>query len=107
MMYYVTGLDSTGTHFGQDLLQSTFDSPQGNGNIPVQYYGNAVGQGVRHDIMQINAELRKNFRIQNNKFIWRIGALYRIDKSVLISASEKYIYTGIFFNLLPDEWNMR
>ncbi len=107
MMYYVTGLDSTGTHFGQDLLQSTFDSPQGNGNIPVQYYGNAVGQGVRHDIMQINAEFRKNFRIQNNKFIWRIGALYRIDKSVLISASEKYIYTGIFFNLLPDEWNMR
>jgi len=102
--YYVTGLDSAGTHSGHNLLQSTFDSPLGNGNIPVQYYGNAVGQGIRHDIMQINAEFSK---IINNVFTWRIGALYRFDKADFGNTSNKYVYTGIFFNLLPDEWNMR
>lgn len=106
-MYFITGLDSAGTHFGQDLLQSTFDSPQGNGNIPVQYYGNVVGQGVRHDVIQVNAEFRKMFFWINNNFIWRIGVMYRNDKSVIKNTSEKYIYTGIFFNLQPDEWNMR
>ena len=107
MMYYVTGLDSAGTHCGQNLLQSTFDSPLNIGNIPVQYYGNAVGQGVRHDVVLINAEFRKNLFWNSNILIWRIGAMYRFDKSALINASDKYIYTGIFFNMLPDEWNMR
>lgn len=107
MMYYLTGLDSAGTHCGQNLLQSTFDSPLNNGNIPVQYYGNAVGQGVRHDVVFINAEFRKNLFWNSNILIWRIGAMYRFDKSALINASDKYIYTGIFFNMLPDEWNMR
>jgi len=107
LMYYVTGLDSTGTHFGQNLLQSTFDSPLGNGNIPVQYYGNVVGQGVRHNIIQINAEFRKKFTWNNSMITWRIGAIYRADKATSGNTSEKYVYTGIFFNLLPGEWNMR
>jgi hypothetical protein len=107
MMYYVTGLDSTGTHYGQNLLQSTFDSPLGNGNIPVQYYGNVVGQGIRHNIMQINAEFRKEFSCKNRAITWRVGVLYRADKATSGNTSEKYLYTGIFFNLLPDEWNMR
>ncbi|MPM26335.1 hypothetical protein SDC9_72836 [bioreactor metagenome] len=107
MMYYVTGLDSAGTHFGQDLLQSTFDSPLGNGNIPVQYYGNAVGQGVRHDVMQVNAEFRKKIRWIGNSFVWRTGVMLRNDKTEMTNSFQKYIYTGFFFNLQPDEWNMR
>ncbi|HBG70252.1 MAG: hypothetical protein A2W93_13145 [Bacteroidetes bacterium GWF2_43_63] len=106
-MFCVTGLDSAGTHFGQDLLQSTFDSPQGNGNIPVQYYGNVVGQGIRHDVIQVNAEFRKQLFKMNNNIIWRIGAMYRNDMSAFNNTSEKYIYTGLFLNLQPDEWNMR
>ena len=105
--YYVTGLDSAGTHFGQNLLQSTFDSPLGNGNIPVQYYGNHVGQGIKHNILQVNAELRKSFHVLNNAFVWRIGALYRIDKTSFENKSDKYIYTGLFLNINPDHWNMR
>ncbi len=106
-MYYVTGLDSAGTHFGQNLLQSTFDGPVGNGNIPVQYYGNVVGQGVRHNIIQTSAEYRRLFRIGYNYFVWRLGVLYRNDRSELVNSSEKYVYTGIFLNLQPVEWNFR
>jgi hypothetical protein len=43
-----TGLDSNATHFGQDIFKPSFDSPiEGLGNIPVQYYGNTIGQGVK------------------------------------------------------------
>ncbi|PKP05395.1 MAG: hypothetical protein CVU11_00380 [Bacteroidetes bacterium HGW-Bacteroidetes-6] len=106
-MYYVTGLDSAGTHFGQDLLQSTFDGPVGNGNIPVQYYGNVVGQGVRHNIIQTSAEYRRMFRYANTSFVWRLGVLYRNDQSEVGNSSEMYVYTGIFLNLRPGEWNFR
>jgi len=43
-----TGLDSNDTHFGQDIFKPSFDSSiEGLGNIPVQYYGNTIGQGVK------------------------------------------------------------
>lgn len=46
-----TGIDTSNTHFGQNIFQPTFDAHiQGLGNIPVEYYGNTIGQGVADKI---------------------------------------------------------
>ncbi len=46
--YLLNGLDTNGTHYGSNILQPTFDTyyPEYQ-NIPVQQYGNSIGQGLK------------------------------------------------------------
>jgi len=67
--YIRTGLDTLGSHFGQDIFKPTFDSPiSGLDNIPVQYYGNSIGQGVPCKVLFLSAtasrQLLKNYNIR-------------------------------------------
>lgn len=60
LSYIRTGIDSTGTHFGHDIFKPTFDAPiAGLGNIPVQYYGNTIGQGIPYTILYLKASLSR------------------------------------------------
>lgn len=56
--WHQTGLDSNGTHYGQNIFQSTFDAFSGN-NIPVTYYGNTTAQGISYQ--RLWAELMINY----------------------------------------------
>ncbi|NLL28994.1 MAG: hypothetical protein GX259_09380 [Bacteroidales bacterium] len=103
--YYKTGLDSAGINFGQDILAVTFDSNIG-GNIPVQYYGNKVGQGVSKNTIHVDAEYLRNIKINNNLLKWRIGVLCRMNKIEQISQTpDFYVYTGLYLNLFPKKWD--
>ncbi len=106
-MYYQTGLDSTGAHFGQDLLQSTFDGPLGTGNIPVQYYGNHTGQGLKHDIMQVSIGYQRKFIFKDLNFSWRSGILYRNDHSAQNTVGCWYFFSGINLLVNHPEWDLR
>jgi len=47
-LFRETGIDTIGTHYGQDIFQSTFDTyyPELD-NIPVSQYNNNIGQGIK------------------------------------------------------------
>lgn len=104
--FYSTGLDSTGTHFGQNILQSTFDGDIG-GNIPVQYYGNTVAQGVSKKVFQWSLEIKHMLISKENKIMLRFGALYRKNIGDLIHPNEYYLFGGVFLNLNPASFDFR
>lgn len=95
LMYLVTGLDSVGTHFGQNIFQSTFDTyyPEIN-NIPVQQYGNNITQGIKTRILY--AAVRAAWLV-NPSMNLRIETeiAWRKQSSALNSASGLYISAGI------------
>jgi hypothetical protein len=67
--YVKTGIDTLESHFGQDIFKPTFDSPiEGLDNIPVQYYGNSIGQGVPCTVLffsgTASAQLLKQYNIR-------------------------------------------
>lgn len=101
-----TGYDSTGTHFGQDILQSTFDCPTGQNNIVVTYYGNEVGQGIKANITHGIAEFR--YMVNPRNPIWlRLGGQFRHES--INGESKNYIsgFAGILINMFPDPEFMR
>ncbi|MBU1717952.1 MAG: hypothetical protein KKA07_02660, partial [Bacteroidetes bacterium] len=51
-----TGLDLPGFHNGGNIFQPSFDDYMGN-NIPVKWYGNYIGQGVRKKTCDIDIRL--------------------------------------------------
>lgn len=88
-----TGLDSAGTHFGQDIFQSTFDAPvPGVGNIPVQYYGNKVAQGVPFNMSILN--VRTAYQLSQKYNIWAEAGI-NLRKHALDEASKNYICFNI------------
>lgn len=94
-MHYLTGLDSNGTHFGQDIYKSTFDAylPNEN-NIPVKEFGNKVGQGIKTTVNYFSPKVsyliypRLNLRIE-------LGYIYRTQQSVIGTKNSNYIFFGI------------
>lgn len=92
-MYLMTGLDSSGTHYGSDILKPTFDTyyPEYQ-NIPVQQYGNSIGQGIRsHTIfmtlkatrllipaMNLRAEAALTFRQQQSALFTDRGVYFSV-----------------------------
>jgi hypothetical protein len=48
----LTGLDSAeqSTHYGSDIFQPTYDTPEGDNNV-VPQFGNKVGQGLKTTIL--------------------------------------------------------
>ena len=98
--YCKIGMDSTNSHFGQNILQPTWDSPTGF-NVPVSQYGNVVGQGITTTIKSgdlqigyllnpsINLKvfcgityLTKNSILQNDQYL-----LFRFGISTLLFRS--------------------
>ncbi len=94
-LHYLTGLDSNGTHFGQDIYKPTFDTyePSEN-NIVVKEYGNRVGQGIRTVVNYVGVKASyliwapMNLRIE-------AGYIYRTQKSALENKTTNYITFGI------------
>lgn len=92
-MHYLTGLDSTGTHFGQNIFLATYDTPE-HGNIVVKQFGNKVGQGIRTKVDFIGFKTsymlipRLNLRLE-------AGLILRSQKSVIVNKSENYIFLGL------------
>jgi hypothetical protein len=94
-LHYLTGLDSNGTHFGQDIYKSTFDAylPNEN-NIVVKEFGNKVGQGIKTTVDYISPKVsyliypRLNLRIE-------LGYIYRTQKSVIETKNTNYIFFEI------------
>lgn len=94
-MHYLTGLDSNGSHFGQDIYRSTFDAylPDEH-NVVVKEYGNKVGQGITTTVNYISPKVsyliypRMNLRIE-------LGYIYRTQKSVIETKNTNYIFFGI------------
>ncbi|NTW32889.1 MAG: hypothetical protein HGB12_09725 [Bacteroidetes bacterium] len=94
-MHALTGLDSNGTHFGQDIYKSTYDAyTPVTPNIVVKEYGNKVGQGFKTNINFICLKASyliyepMNLRIE-------AGYIFRNQKSVIENKTTNYIFFGI------------
>lgn len=92
-MHYLAGLDSAGTHYGQDIFKATYDTPE-NGNIVVKQYGNKVGQGVKTTVDFIG--LKVSYLLINSLNLrLEAGYIYRSQKSSVYSATTNYLTFGI------------
>lgn len=94
-LHYVTGLDSNGTHFGQDIFKPTFDTYEpGVGNIVVKQYGNKVGQGIKNTVNYIS--LKTSYLIYSPLNL-RIeaGFIHRTQNSALENKATNYLFFGI------------
>lgn len=67
MHYLLTGIDSISSHFGRNIHLPTFDSfIPGVNIIPVQYYGNTIGQGIKYRKFMISSKIRYIVSLQRN-----------------------------------------
>jgi len=60
--YKHIGYDSTGTHFGQNIFQPTFDAYTGN-NIPVKPFYNVIGQGNVERLIATQINIMYKYKI--------------------------------------------
>jgi hypothetical protein len=95
LMHYVTGLDSNGTHYGQDIFKPTYDTYEPEvGNIIVKQYGNKVAQGIKNTVNFASFKISYliysplNLRLE-------AGCIYRTQKSVLENKTTNYLFFGI------------
>lgn len=81
------GLDSIGTHFGQNIFESDYDASTGG-----QYsYGNVNGQGFLTHLNIVNAEIAYDF-----KWITAFGSIfYKTKKSDLIGQTSLFYSVGL------------
>ncbi|HBX49833.1 MAG: hypothetical protein A2275_06800 [Bacteroidetes bacterium RIFOXYA12_FULL_35_11] len=91
----LTGLDSSGTHFGQNIYQVTFDSPvPGENNTIVQQYKNHIGQGVLTYIQ--NAEIKISYLINpKNNLRTEAGFASRIQNTSFLKHENMFFYIGL------------
>lgn len=94
-LYAIVGYDSTGTHFGQNIFQATFDSPLGNtNNIVVNQYGNHVAQGIKTKLMY--KDIRVDYLlIPDMNLFASIGISMRTEKTKNTSQNCNYVYMAI------------
>jgi hypothetical protein len=90
-----TGLDSSGALFGNNIFRPTFDSPiAGLDNIPVQYYGNTITQGIPCRIYYFSASASRVLVPQYN-----IRAEFGLSiRSITVETtknSSAYVHLGI------------
>lgn len=102
IMYAVVGADSTGTHFGQDIYQSTMDGNQGQSYIVSSYY-NTILQGVRTEI--ITTKLDFGYIVNKNKNLsLNAGILLRIyNPEIGNLTGNSIIYFGVKSNFVKRE----
>ncbi|MFH0865199.1 MAG: hypothetical protein V1904_03335 [Bacteroidota bacterium] len=94
-LHYVTGLDSNGTHFGQDIFKPTFDTYEPEvGNIVVNQYGNKVAQGIKNTVNFIS--LKASYLIYSPLNLrLEAGYIHRTQNSVLENKTTNYLFFGI------------
>ena len=84
-MFAVVGLDSLGTHYGQNIFASDYDASTGG----MLSYGNVNGQGVSTNIILFQPEISYKFKVFEI-----FGTIhYREKKSNLIDQ------TNLFFSI--------
>lgn len=94
-LHYVTGLDSNGTHFGQDIFKPTFDTYEPEmGNIVVKQYGNKVAQGIKNTINFIRLKTSYLLYAPLNLRI-EAGFIHRTQNSILENKKINYLFFGI------------
>lgn len=94
-MHYLTGLDSNGTHFGQDIFKPTYDTYMPDvHNIVVPEFYNKVGQGIKTTVNFIS--------LKTSYLIWppmnlriEAGYIYRTQKSIIENKTTNYFFLGI------------
>jgi|GEM_PF-584139 len=93
--YIKIGLDSTDSHFGQNIFKPTFDSNiSGLNNIPVQYYGNYIGQGIPDKILSVYCSVSRVLLRKYN--IWGQAALtYRHSSANLLFKNASYVHLSV------------
>lgn len=98
------GLDTLGSHKGQNIFQSTFDTPMGF-NTPVDYYGNKTAQGNRETTFRWRNTLFIQPLKENKNLEIFIGAMI-IHRFVPETQTNSAIYVGIRWNVLnsPSAW---
>lgn len=98
------GLDSTGGHEGQNIFQSTFDTPMGF-NHPVDYYGNRTAQGIRETTLRWRNTLFFKPILHNENFKIYCGAMI-IHQFVPESETKVAFYWGLRWNIFnsSDAW---
>jgi hypothetical protein len=94
-LHYVTGLDSNGTHFGQDIYKATYDTYEpGTDNIIVSQYGNKVAQGIKNTINFYS--LKASFLLyQPLNLRIEAGFIHRTQESSLENKTTDYLFFGI------------
>lgn len=89
------GVDSTGFLAGNDLFQPTFDSQiTGLGNIPVNYYGNSIGQGTTLDIFTFKARVSRQILPKYN-ITGEVGLIFQSKKILHQTHQTVYFHSGI------------
>jgi hypothetical protein len=92
----IIGLDSIRSNVGQNIFLVSFDAriPELD-NIPVQYYGNKIGQGLKSEITFINVSLSRLLLPEYNIFA-EVGCIYRKQQTETFATSRNmYFYTSI------------
>lgn len=102
LMYAIVGIDSTNTHFGQDIYNSTMDGNQGYPYI-VNSYGNVILQGIKTQL--ITAKFDFGWILKENKnlslnigYIMRYGSAETGEKQ-----TQNLFYFGVKSNFLKRE----
>ena len=94
-MHYVTGLDSNGTHSGQDIFKPTYDTymPEVN-NIVVKQYNNKVAQGIKTTVDFVGLKISYLLYTPMNLRI-EAGGIHRMQKSIIENKTTDYFFIGI------------
>ena len=102
-MYAIVGMDSTDSHFGQDIFQSTMDGGNASQAYHVNSYYNTILQGVKTDI--VTAKLDFGYRLNENKNLsLNCGILFRYYMPEIgTSTNLNVFYIGIKSNFLNYE----
>ena len=79
--YKHIGYDSTGTHFGQNIFQPTFDAYTGN-NIPVNPFYNVIGQGNVERLIATQINIMYKYKINYVDYIY-LGAGLNTDAALM------------------------
>ncbi len=102
MSYLRTGLDSSGTNFGQDIFKPVFDAPiPGLNNIPVQYYNNTIGQGIPFNNLYVSVSVSRLLLPHNN--IWcQLSYSFHRKKIQNIPVRTSYFHFSIKYGIAID-----
>ena len=98
IMYAQVGMDTTDTHFGQNIFQPTMDGNQGYPYQVSSYY-NTILQGNKTDILTARLDI-SYFPIKNRLLSVNAGVLFR-NYSPEIGETEtcNYFYIGLRSNI--------
>jgi hypothetical protein len=100
--FVTIGLDSAGTHYGQDIYKPTFDTYYADiNNVPVQQYYNSIGQGIKTHILY--GSLRACWLINPaSNLRGEVEIAYRRQSSVIKTSS------GLIFSFgIKTSWHER